>query len=102
MKKNELTWLQLAIYEAIKAHCTEEGHEYISMYKPIEFIEMHESGRKTVKCSGGSIDGTTLTHYTVITKFKAAKYDDNGAMWDVCIYSNGECAIYFDGTLFVG
>lgn len=102
MKKNELTWLQAAIYNAIKEHCTNPNNDYIADYKPIEFIEMRESERKTAKCSGGAIEGATLTHYRVTTRFKAAKYDDNGAIWDVCIYSNGHCGIYFDGTEYIG
>ena len=97
MKANEMTWFQTAIYKAIKEHCAKPENDYIAAYKPIEFMSMAEDiNRPTVTC----YDGTILTHYSACTRFKTEnKYDDNIAVWDVCIYSNGNCGIYFDGTM---
>jgi len=90
-------WLTKAIFKAIKEHCTNPDNKYIADNKPVEFISMEESTRKTVRCD--ACDGKpTLTHYTVKTRHKASKYEDNISIWDVCIYSNGDCGIYFDGT----
>lgn len=94
MKKIEMNWLQAEIYNAIKDKCTNPDNDYIANYKPVEFIEMKESDRGTVRCCGGEV----LTHYEVRTRHKAAKYDDNIAIWDICVYSNGDCGIYFDGA----
>lgn len=101
MENNKMTWLQEAIYEAIKEHVANAENSYIAEYKPIEFIAMAEDvNRKPVMCVGGAIDGATLTHYSVRTRFQAEEYKENVAVWDVCLYSNGHCRIYFDGTMF--
>lgn len=98
MKTNEMTWLQKAIYNAIKEHCTNPDNKYIADIKPIEFIEMRESDKETVRCSARNGE-PILTHYTVKTRHKAAQHEDNISLWDVCIYSNGDCGIYFDSTI---
>lgn len=98
MKRNEMNWFQLAIFKAIKEHCTKES--YLEEYKPTEFISMEESERKQVRCCfphNPQKNNVILTHYTVKTKFKTEIYASKTVIWDICIYSNGECGIYFDG-----
>lgn len=85
MKRSELNWFTLAILKAIKKLCTEE--EYLEYYKPTEFISIEKSERK---------NSVNLTHYKVKTKIHEL-YECKIAVWDVCIYSHGECSIYLDG-----
>lgn len=97
MKANEMTFLQKAIFNAIKEHTTNPDNNYLMKNKPIEFISMSEGARENIRC----YNGITLTHYTVKTRHKAEKYEDNITIWDICIYSNGDCGIYFDGTSYM-
>lgn len=94
MKVNEMTTMQKAIYKEIKNKCVAPENEYLRSEKPCEFLSMDISKtRETITC----FDGTILTHYEVKTRHTAKKYEDNITVWDVCVYSNGDLGIYFDG-----
>lgn len=95
MKTNEMTAMQKMIYKAIKEHYANTEGDFLTNEKPVEFISMEISPkRETVKC----YDGTTLTHYEVLTRHSAKKLEDNLTIWDVCMYSNGNVGVYYDGS----
>jgi len=99
--------IKMAILKAIKDKCTNSSEwNDMTMYKPVgNYIDMCPSlTRKFVsKCSPNYKDGISelyMNSYTVHTKIKAKKYEDNIAIWDVKIYSNGDLAIFFDGSMY--
>lgn len=101
MKTNEMTWFQKSVYEAIKNQVKERGAD-LKRYMPIEFLTISEDiNRPAVRCYETTHEGSILTHYSAVTRFKPEhKWEESAAVWDVCLYSNGDCAIYFDGTMY--
>lgn len=100
--------IKKAILTAIKEHCANsDKYNDITMYKPVgNYIEMCPSISRefTTKCSSNYKEGVPelyMNSYTVYTKCKAKKYENNIVIWDVKIYSNGDLGIYFDGTKYV-
>lgn len=96
-----MTILQKAIMSEIKAHVKEDvenkGIELFAKYlKGMKFESMAIDSKREQNVKVYKTD-ITFNHYTVKTRFKAAKYDNNIAVWDVVIYSNGECGVYYDG-----
>ena len=89
--------LQKAIMNLIKEHTTNPEKTFLQTVKPVEFISMSQGERGVIKCA----NGITATHYTVKTRHKAKKYEDNIAIWDFVVYSNGDCGIYFDGLSYM-
>lgn len=92
-----MTAIQKMFMQEIKKHNAER--EGLEMYnKGIKFASMDiYPGRNHITCT----DGTILTKYKVSCQYKSAEsvkgvidYVD----YQVNIYSNGDMAIYFDGT----
>ena len=95
MKAAEMTAMQKMIFKAIKEHYKNTEGDFLTNEKPLEFISMELSPkRETVKC----YNGTTLTHYEVLTRKSAKNLDDNLSIWDICMYSDGTLGVYYDGS----
>lgn len=108
-----MTIIQNAIMTAIKEHIKSRTNDpgcndWEAFLKGMKFVNMtydHERGAQTMCAFQATeehpeYDDMSLSRYTVKTRFKAAKYENNVAVWQVNIYSNGDIAIYFDGTTY--
>ena len=103
-----MTNIQKAIMADIKAHILEDvandtkGNQesyFAQFLKGFKFYNMEHmsdyNGDLATKCYP---DGKILIRYRVRTFFKAAKYEDNVALWQINLYSDGTTSIYFDGA----
>jgi len=55
-------------------------------------------GWEFVKAVNTSNGHGQMLKYKVITSFKAPKYENNRAKWEVNIYQTNDIGVYFDGT----
>ena len=102
-----MTLIQKALFEEIKAHIKHdiEGdpvnyagfEQYLNGIK-FESMTYDHNREVFTMCYPGDI---SLTRYTVKTRFRAKKYEDNIAIWQVNVYSDGTVSVYFDGTKYV-
>ena len=103
-----MTNIQKAIMADIKAHILEDvandtkGNQesyFAQFLKGFKFYNMEHmpdyNGDLATKCYPNE---KILIRYRVRTFFKAAKYENNVALWQINLYSDGTTSIYFDGT----
>lgn len=90
MENTKMTWFQTAILNAIREHCTDPDRAYLAENMPIELITM-------------TIDNSNAwyTHYLVKTLQNADTFKDNVTIWDIYLYANGSCKIFFSDSVYM-
>lgn len=90
MKNTKMSWFQVAMLNAIREHCADSDRPYLAENMPIELITMTADNSNEM-----------YTHYLVKTLQCADTSEDNITIWDVYLYTNGKCNIFFSDSIYM-